>query len=207
MPKYSIIIPAHNSEAFIHKALKSVKDQVFKDYELIVVCDRCNDFTAGIAGYYADKIIETDWGNDGSRQSGIDVAEGEFVLFMDDDDHWLHEYVITQIDEAIGYHASDILMFGFIFKTIGYAPPVRPGGGIWPAVWNKCYRREFIKDIRFNSIVPTPDGNAADIDWTRRVIAQNPTFKILNMPLLYYNYLRPGSQTVTKVKIGGVDDS
>ena len=43
--KFSIIIPAHNSELFIIDALASIRKQIFHDYELIVVCDACTDDT------------------------------------------------------------------------------------------------------------------------------------------------------------------
>lgn len=204
-PKYSIIVPAHNSAGFIQKCLNSIEDQVFDRsmYELIVVCDRCTDDTYKVAMQHADKVVTADWGSDGSRQEGIDVASGEWILFLDDDDWFLHEYALALIDAELS-DKIDVLCYGFIFKGVGYAAPIRIVNGtesLWPAVWCKCYRREFIKDIRFNNIIPTPDGNAADIDWTRRVFEKIPIFRTLNQPLYYYNYLRPGSQTVEKVKI------
>lgn len=198
--KYSIIVPVHNSEKFMRRCLDSIKMQTVTDYELIVVCDRCSDSSEEIAREYADKVVISDWGNDGSRQEGLDVAEGEWVLFLDDDDWWLHEYVLAVIDEEI---EGDILCFGFVFKGVGCVKPYRFVCGrriLWPSVWSKCYRREFIQDVRFNSISPTADGNAADIDWTQRVLAKRPKLKMLDQALYYYDYLRAGSQTVTKVR-------
>lgn len=202
-PKYSIIVPAHNSSGFIAKCLNSIEDQVFdrSQYELIIVCDACTDDTWKIAMEYADTVLTTDFGNDGPpRQAGLDVARGKWILFLDDDDWWLHEYVLAQIDQAVGDETDfDVLLFGFIFKTRGYASPLRTFGAIWPAVWCKCYRRSFIADIPFHNVKPTPEGDAADIDWTRRLLELGPCFKILDMPLYYYNYGRSGSQTVEKV--------
>lgn len=201
MPKFSIIVPAHNSASFITKCLESVTTQHFRDFELIVVCDACTDDTWRVAIDYADNVLTTNFGNDGPpRQAGVDAARGDWILFLDDDDWWMHEYTLDIINNALGDETGiDILLFGFIFKTIGYAQPLRKNGGIWPAVWNKCYRRSFIKDTPFRSIVPTPDGDAADIDWTRRIIQLQPRISTLDMPLYYYNYGRSGSQTVEKV--------
>ena len=56
--KFSVIIPAHNEESVISKALESIKQQSFTDYELIVVCDACTDRTKEIAEkflYYLDR--------------------------------------------------------------------------------------------------------------------------------------------------------
>ncbi len=92
MPKFSIIIPAHNSAKFIKKALDSVKIQTFKDYELIVVCDACTDKTAEIARKYTDKVIKVDFTNEGrTRNVGLDAAVGDWILWIDDDDWWMHE--------------------------------------------------------------------------------------------------------------------
>ena len=48
-PKYSIIIPSHNGEPHIRKCLDSVAFQWYRNYELIVICDRCEDNTEQIA--------------------------------------------------------------------------------------------------------------------------------------------------------------
>lgn len=202
MIKYSIIVPAHNSAAFISKCLESVTQQTYRNYELIVVCDSCNDNTDRIAYQYADGILYVDYGNDGlARQAGIDVARGEWILFLDDDDWWMNEYVLSMIDEALDSIEDeiDMLCFGFIFKGKGYAAPLRYGASgqmqFWPAVWNKCYRHEFIRGIKFQGIKITADGAAPDRDWTERLLQQNPRIKCLDHALYYYNYMRIGSQT------------
>ena len=199
--KYSIIVPAHNSAGFITKCLESIRMQTVTDYELILVCDRCEDNTAEVVKPYADTILFTDFGNDGPpRQAGVDVAQGDWILFLDDDDYWLHEYVLDLIDKSLT-DDIDILCYGFIFKGQGYAPPIRMDHGrriFWPSVWNKCYRRSFIADTPFHD-VPVVGKQAPDIEWTTRLIAKDFTYGVLNQPLYYYNYMRKGSQTDTKV--------
>lgn len=97
MSRYSIIMPAHNASGYIRKALESITCQVEKDYELIVVCDACEDDTAEIASSYGARVEEVDFRNAGpTRSRGLDIATGEWVLFMDDDDWWLHDYVLDQ---------------------------------------------------------------------------------------------------------------
>lgn len=190
---FSIIIPAHNAADRIEKTIMSVWEQSFKDWELIVVCDRCEDGTDKVAEEYgADKVIHVDFGNDGlTRNAGLAAASGDWVLFMDDDDWFLHEFVLREIYEHLG--SFDILLFGFIFRHIGVAHPIQHGNSLWPAVWNKCYRREFIKDLKFHEIQ-----YESDLDWTRRLFEKDPVCKILDEPLYYYNYLRPGSLSVQK---------
>lgn len=191
--RFSIIIPAHNAAGYIRKALDSVACQTFKDYELIVVCDACDDNTAEIAREYTDKVIEEAYHSDGpSRQRGLDAAAGDWILFMDDDDWWLHEYVLVQLDEEIGDDdLLDVLCFGFIWKHRGYTSPRRPGGNVWPAVWNKAYRRTSLAGVRFVNIHP------ADLPWTIELFQKDLFVRKWDMPLYYYNYWRPGSLSVT----------
>jgi len=197
--KFSIIIPAHNSDAFIDKALMSVynQDYDYDQYEIIVVCDKCTDNTPAIAKEYTDKVIKVDYGRDGlARQAGIDIAKGQYILFMDDDDWWLHEYVLKTLDDyAAQLEHFDVLCFGFIWKSIGYTGPVRFLNGrkvLWPNVWSKMYNREWLirSGVRF--------GDArmiSDLHFSRALMAHDPETAYLDQPLYYYNYMRIGSQT------------
>jgi len=191
MPRFSIIIPAYNAADRIHKGLDSIKSQTFTDYELIVICDNCTDNTAQIAESYGAKAIPVNFGNDGlSRSKGLDVATGEWILFMDDDDWWIHEYVLELIDEKLRYHnnAMDVLCFSFIFKGYKYARPNGNRGHHWAAVWNKCWKRSVIGDTRFPNI-----HSCSDLYFHQDMFAKHLTIIDWDMPIYYYNYLRPGS--------------
>lgn len=186
MPKFSVIMPAHNASEYIRKGLDSVRNQTFEDYELIVVCDDCEDDTADIAREYTDKVIEVSFRNAGpTRSAGLDAATGEWILFMDDDDWWLHEYAFEQIDRHVS--DCDLLCFGFIWKGRGYTSPNRPGGYYWPAVWNKCWRRSIIGNTRF------PEAYPDDLLFHNEMMTKLMRIKTWEMPLYYYNYWREGS--------------
>lgn len=190
--RFSIIIPAHNSAKYIQKALDSIKSQTFKDYELIVICDRCTDKTEEIAKKYGAITKNVDFGQDGyTRNAGIDIATGEWLLFMDDDDWWIHEYVLEQLDSKLkDLYEPDVLCFSFIFKGRQYASPKSNNGMRWTATWNKCWRREFVGTSRFS------DKQAvSDVDFDRAVMSRHPRVFDWDMPMYYYNYMRPGSQT------------
>ena len=190
--RFSIIIPAFNAEDHIRKALDSIKQQVFTDYELIVVCDSCTDNTEGIARSYGARTEAVNYHCDGpTRSRGIDLAQGEYILFMDDDDWWLHEYVLTQIDEKLRQeNEPDILCFSFIFKSWMYAKPTRPDGGHWIAVWNKAWKRTSIGNTRFPN-VPLK----SDVGFNSSMLAKNLRIVDWDMPMYYYNWLRKGSQS------------
>lgn len=191
-PFFSVIIPAHNSAEYIEKGLESIRDQSFKDYELIVVCDKCTDNTAQVVEEYKpEKLIKTEYGLDGmARNAGIDAAEGEYLLFMDDDDWFLHEYVFEQLHAAIMQEKAkgvtvDIIMFSFIWKGRGYCSQV---SGHRIAVWSKCWRREHVGDTRFPAVP-----HWSDVDFDNAMFAKDGHIGVWDMPMYYYNYLRPGS--------------
>ena len=94
-PFFSVIVPAHNAAGRIRKLLDSIKMQTFDDYEVIIVCDDCQDGTAEIAAEYVDnafpqgQVLEVGWHNCGkTRNAALELANGEWVLFSDDDDWW-----------------------------------------------------------------------------------------------------------------------
>ena len=192
VPRFSIIIPAHNSAKFIRKGLDSIKSQTFKDYELIVICDNCTDDTQKVAEEYGAITEKVGFGRDGlTRNRGLEWARGEWVMFMDDDDWWLHEYVLEQIDEKLKERSDiDVLCFSFIFKGRGYASPTSNNGKHWIATWSKCWRREFIKGCKFSS-----ESMSSDATFNRMVMAKKPRLVDWDMPMYYYNFLREGSQT------------
>lgn len=190
--RFSVIIPAHNASGHIRKALDSIKAQTFTDYELIVVCDSCTDDTADVAREYGAIVEEVEYHCDGpTRNRGIELARGDYVLFMDDDDWWLHEYVLQQLSDKIDQNPwADIIAFGFVFRHIGYATPVRKcNGSHWPACWSKCYRRTAIGDARFSSIT---DGSA-DMQFFSMMFNKGLRVCDWDMPLYYYNYWREDS--------------
>lgn len=191
---FSIIIPAHNEEAVIHKALQSVQQQSFTDYEIIVVCDACTDGTKQIAEAYGAKVIEIEGHSSArARNAGLDAAQGEWVLFCDADDWYLHEFVLQQLVQKLDENQNiDLLLFTLIWKGMGYCPVRSPKGTIYPHVANKCWRREFIGSTRFPDKEHSvgEDGNFLD-----SLLKKNPRMVEWDMPLYYYNYLRPGSKS------------
>ena len=186
-PFFSVIVPAYNAEDRIEKLLRSIQEQSFTDYELIVVCDSCTDRTAEIARKYTDKVYEVDYHQDGqTRNYGLDHAQGTWVLFADDDDWFMHEFVFGMIASVVGKHGEDILAFGFIWKYRGYA--VNTKDNMWIAVWNKCWRRDFIGNTRF-STVPYH----SDVDFHNSMMEKHPKIATWDMPFYYYNFMRKGS--------------
>ena len=198
MPKFSIIIPAHNAADRIGAALSSIRTQSFTDYELIVVCDSCEDNTAQIAWAYDARTETVDFHSTGlTRNRGIDLATGEWILFMDDDDWLLHEFALEELNKHL---RGDIVLFGFIFKGVGYAHPRMANGYPWPAVWCKGWKRSAIGDTHF------PDTFPEDVPFTAEMMSKGLDVVEFDQPLYYYNYMRHGSISETMAAKGIVKD-
>lgn len=188
--RFSFIIPAFNAEDHIVKGLESIKAQTFKDYELIVVCDRCKDRTKEIAESYGAKTLEVDFGRDGlTRNAGLDIAQGEYILFMDDDDWLLHEFVFEEIHRKLKQENDpDLLCCSFIWGKIMYARPIAKSGKLYPSVWNKVWKKSYINDTRFTDVY-----SISDFYFHEAMIKKPHTQVLWDFPIIYYNYLRKGS--------------
>ena len=95
MPTASIVVPAYNAAATLAPTLRSLLDQTFRDFEIVVVDDGSTDGTRALAESFADPRIrivsQANRGLAGARNSGIHHARGAFVGFCDADDLWLPE--------------------------------------------------------------------------------------------------------------------
>jgi len=100
----SIIIPTYNRANLLPRAIKSILNQTFKNFELIIVDDGSIDNTKEVVGRFRknDKRVRYIWqDNSGApakpKNAGIKNAKGEFIAFLDSDDEWLVEKLEEQI--------------------------------------------------------------------------------------------------------------
>ncbi|MEL4455021.1 glycosyltransferase family A protein [Lutimonas vermicola] len=96
-PKFSVIIPLYNKEKYIKRAIDSVLNQSFQNFELIVVNDGSIDKSLDVVrSICSEKIVVIDKDNGGessARNAGIKKAKGEFVCFLDGDDEYLENHL------------------------------------------------------------------------------------------------------------------
>lgn len=100
-PRVSVVIPTRNRGALLRRAVASVLNQTFRDFELIIVDDAStNDEARRVAEMdLRIRYLRHDAarGECATRNDGIRVARGEFVGFLDDDDEWLPEKIERQV--------------------------------------------------------------------------------------------------------------
>ena len=193
-----MIVTEHDSALWMRKGLESIRNQNYDDYELIIVCDKCSDNTAEIAREYSSSVLEVDFGRAGlARNAGLDEAKGEWILWMDDDDWYLSGAFRAIADELKRQQDIDILAYGFEWKGMGNA--FQNEKHIYPAIWNKAWRRDFIGNERFPDWIHTDDLGFA------RKMHPRARFGYLYKTLYYYNFMRPGSVS-DRIRCGEFDN-
>lgn len=92
-PRVSVVVTTHNRAALLPRAVRSVLAQNYDDYELIVVDDCSTDGTPKVMQTLTDSRVRAvrhsnNAGASAARNTGIRLARGEYVAFLDDDDEW-----------------------------------------------------------------------------------------------------------------------
>ena len=98
----SIILPTYNRAHLIKRAVNSVLNQSYKDFEMIIVDDNSTDNTIEIINSINDERInvirhDTNKGPSAARNNGIRISRGEFIAFLDSDDEWLAKNLEKQV--------------------------------------------------------------------------------------------------------------
>lgn len=102
-PIVSVIIPTYNRAHLVGRAIKSVLNQTFQDFELIVVDDGSTDNTKEVVNSFSDTRIryikhEINKGGNAARNAGLKNSKGEYIAFLDSDDEWLPEKLEKQVN-------------------------------------------------------------------------------------------------------------
>ena len=101
MPKFSIIVPVYNVEKYIDKCLRSIVDQNFSDYEVIVVNDGTPDKSMEMIKEYDVTIIDQkNQGLSAARNNAVKKAKGDYIIFLDSDDYWRKD-LLKEINKSL----------------------------------------------------------------------------------------------------------
>ena len=89
----SIVVPIYNVEKYLSKCIDSLISQTYKNLEIILVNDGSTDQSGEIAQQYAKQdsriryIVQKNKGLGGARNTGLEYAKGNYILFIDSDDY------------------------------------------------------------------------------------------------------------------------
>ena len=114
MLKISVIVPIYNVENYIHRCIDSILAQTFTDFELILVDDGSPDNCGKICDEYAKKdsrinvIHKENGGLSSARNAGLDIASGDYIVFVDSDDYVEKEIADSKAEEHYNNIKSNI---------------------------------------------------------------------------------------------------
>lgn len=96
-PFFSVVIPLYNKESQINRTLKSVLNQTFTDFEIILINDGSTDRSAEVVESFKDERInlfhQENQGASEARNQGVLKAKSDFIALLDADDHWLPNHL------------------------------------------------------------------------------------------------------------------
>ena len=113
----TIIVPVYNVEKYLHDCIESILNQTYKDFELILVDDGSKDNSGKICDEFAQKdyrintIHQKNAGEGMARNAGLEIANGEWMVFVDSDDYIRPDY-IKDLLKAQNDSNADIVISG-----------------------------------------------------------------------------------------------
>ena len=222
MNKISVIIPLYNREAFILPCLQSVMNQTYRNLEALVIDDGSTDRGPEICREFGRRdsriklYSQKNGGVSSARNRGLELAQGEYIFFLDSDDAihpLLLESSIGQMEEhhiqltACGYARTERV--DDILASPADGPPCwqrmeGAAGEAWfhtnnriaSAIGGKMIRRDLIGDLRFDETLR----HGEDTLFLYRLICQRPRISFTSSQWYYYR-IHPGSLTNSDLSI------
>lgn len=218
-PAISIIVPAYNTGKYIDLCIKSILNQTFTDFEVIIVDDGSTDDTSAICDKYAAEdprirvIHQKNGGVSAARNKGLDEARGEFVSFCDSDDYY-HPQLLELLHASLVKHPEVEFVEGLLSRIAQYREPelisVSQEQDItlssedyfrnmfaifrYASVCAKLIRKSSLETIRFKKTA------LEDVTFSSMLFSRKE--KSIFVPHILYFYLqRPGSQLHQENKV------
>ncbi|WP_192881446.1 glycosyltransferase [Haemophilus haemolyticus] len=216
-PLFSIIIPIYNTSRYLDECIISVLKQKFDNYEVILIDDGSTDDSFDICNKYRKEygnvvfISKSNEGQSIARNIGIHLARGKYLIFLDSDDYWNNDKVLSDLEMIYYEHNPDIIInslasvypdqvayhnpeyenmqgdfhkdFQYLFnKEIYLGFPV-----------TKVIKKEIIKN---NNLYFIQGRTFEDIPWSFNLVRHIKTYSIY--PTIYYMYRRNTDNSTTK---------
>lgn len=225
MPYFSLILPIYNVAPYLERCIASILAQSFKDYEIVLVDDGSTDASSQICDTFARSysnirvIHKINGGLSTARNAGFEIAEGEYIWWIDSDD-WIEKGALEELYIASSSNAPDIVKFQYyrVEKTCKEViSNIKPGsyvgrekistlldrafhlsGNFLLSACMHIYKRDFLKSVKTSFISERIVGSE-DYLFNLTVLARANSVLVLSKPL-YFNQMREGSLTQTYKK-------
>ena len=221
--KFSVIVPVYKAEGYLEQCVESVLQQTYTDFELILVDDGSPDRCPEMCDELAEKdsrikvLHKENGGASSARNAGLDIASGEYIMFLDSDDYWNDRGALSKLNFSIVPLNPDVAVFGCtdIDERSGkkdvsrsdYDMTVMKSGdkdrilhyflaeGKLPgAAYVFATRRDLIErlKIRFKEGI-----TAEDYDWVLSIFLNASNFAAIDDPFYTYRKRQEGSVTTS----------
>lgn len=209
--KISVVIPVYNGEKYIADCLKSLQAQTFGDFECLCVDNGSTDKTAEIIAGFAARDARIKYAESnradkqsGARNKGLELAEGEYVTYVDADDY-VHPQMLELLLTVMERENADVVGCGFektekpydgnfgrisVVKTTVYDNPFAAfltKRKIFVSACTRLYKRSFLIGKKFINGI-----SFEDVPWSFSVFAEIKRYVLIKAPLYYY-YFNPDS--------------
>jgi len=200
MPKVSVIIPAYNAMTYLPTTLANLLEQTFTDFEVLVVDDGSSDNTAAWVSQIQDRrvqsIAQVNQGTCAARNTGIALAQGEYIAFLDADDLWHPTKLAKQVC-YLDEHPEVGLVYTW---TALIDPEGKPTGRVFASraqgdVWQQLVQHNItesgsssmVRRCCFETVgvFDTTLSHVGDWDMCLRIAARY-SYGVIEEPLVYY---------------------
>ena len=167
-PKISVIVPVYNAEKYIDRCMKSIYDQTFTDYEIILVNDGSTDNSDAICRRYQEQdtrityLKKQNEGAGSARNRGIEAAKGEYLAFPDVDD-WFETEMYAELYELAKSGDYDV-----VFSGANYYSQASGNGLVYSRTVNcDAVTYNTMEECRKNVMTFFPTSTIFDVPWNK----------------------------------------
>lgn len=212
---FSVIIPIYNAAIHIKECIESVLRQTFSDYEILLLNDGSFDESGILCEEYAkndSRIRYVEQNHSGiayTRDHGIRLANGEYLIFLDADDLWIDDRLLEKLRDICDRTQTDIIQFSFcsfygtwrknnsLYEKSAYSPKMTLENmliskkHISTNLWTKAISNDYIKknNLRFDLNLVTSE----DTDFAMSMWSVPDTSVVIIDEKLYAHRIRSGS--------------
>lgn len=228
----SVIVPVYNAEAYLSRCMESILNQTYRNIQVICVNDGSTDGTGKMLEEWARRdgrvkvVCRTNSGLSASRNAGLELAEGEYVMFVDADD-WLDGHACADAVEAMERREADIVFWSYAREYETASSPVR----FWPeervfegeamvwlrnrllgpdgaelacperldsygTAWGKLYRRALFREGKASFVDTALIGSAEDVLCNLSLFGA--ARRAVYIPTTFYHYRKTAAGALTK---------
>jgi len=220
-PLISVIVPIYNVEQYLIRCVDSIRDQTYKNLEIILVDDGSPDNCGSMCDEFAKvdsriKVVHRkNGGLSAARNSGTEICKGEYLAFVDSDD-CIHPKMYENLYNCITKYNTRLafcqptMVYDDVILELSLTAPVQLHDKEfvirtcmqkqqWWAVWTKLYHRSLIPYLQF------PEGRTNE-DYAVMMYLYDQCDKIvIDYNKYYYYCIRPNSITTSKLNIKKFD--